>query len=152
MRTKSSPLMYFNFSGGSTLKVVQQYRAKYQAISELLEANPALLTRAHGDWAKLLSTSTQGRNGYTSEQLLRALLVMFVEQTSYRDTVVLIDNSEFLHYFVRLGVKPTMDYTFLNKAFGVLSPATLAEMNRVLADYAVQEGKIDGQKQRTCVR
>ena len=148
MRTKSSPLMYFDFSGGSTLKVVQQYRAKYQAISELLEANPALLTRAHGDWAKLLSTSTQGRNGYTSEQLLRALLVMFVEQTSYRDTVVLIDNSEFLHYFVRLGVKPTMDYTFLNKAFGVLSPATLAEMNRVLADYAVQEGKIDGQKQR----
>ena len=60
MRTKSSPVMYFDFSGESTLKVVQEYRAKYQAISGLLEANPALLTLAHRDWAKLLSTSAKG--------------------------------------------------------------------------------------------
>ena len=148
MRTKSSSAMYFDFSGESTLKVVRQYRAKYQAIAELLEANPALLALAHRDWAKLLSTSAKGRDGYTSEQLLRALLVMFIEGTSYRDTVILIENSEFLHHFVRLGVKPTMDFTFLSKALGVLAPATLAGMNQMLADYALREGKIAGQKQR----
>ena len=140
--------MYFDFSGASTLKIVQQYRTKYQAISELLEANPALLALAHRDWAQLLSTSAKGRDGYTSEQLLRALLVMFIEQTSYRGTVVLLENSEFLHHFVRLGVKPAMDFTFLSKALGVLSPATLTAMNQMLADYALREGKIDGQKQR----
>jgi len=148
MRTKSSNVLYFDFSGESTLKVVQAYRAKYEAISEILEANPELLTQAHRDWVKLLSTSSKGRNGYTSEQILRALLVMFIEGTSYRDTVVLIENSEFLQYFVRLGTLRTMDFTFLNKAFGVLSARTLEQMNRVLADYAVREGKICGEKQR----
>jgi IS5 family transposase len=148
MRTKSSNELYFNFSGESTLKVVQAYRAKYEAISAILEANPVLLTYAHRDWVKLLSTSSKGRDGYTSEQILRALLVMFLEGTGYRDTVVLIENSEFLQYFVRLGTQRTMDFTFLNKAYGVLSPQTLAQMNRVLADYAVREGKIGGDKQR----
>jgi len=149
MRTKkTSNVLYFDFSGESTLKVVQAYRTKYEAISEFLEANPALLTWAHRDWVKLLSTSSKGRDGYTSEQILRALLVMFIEGTSYRDTVVLIENSEFLQYFVRLGTLRTMDFTFLNKAFGVLSARTLEQMNRVLADYAVREGMICGDKQR----
>ena len=85
MRTKSSNVLYFDFSGESTLKVVQAYRAKYEAISEILEANPALLTYAHRDWVKLLSTSSKGRDGYTSEQVLRALLVMFIEGAGYRD-------------------------------------------------------------------
>ena len=148
MRTKSSRTLYFDFSGESSIKVAKEYRAKYEAISQILDANPQVLRLAHRDWAQLLSTSAQGRDGYTSDQLLRALIVMFVEGDSYRDVVVRIDTSEFLQYFVRLGVKPTMDFTFLNKAFGVLSPQTLAQMNQVLADYAVGEGKIGGDKQR----
>ena len=62
--------------------------------------------------------------------------------------MVLIENSEFLQYFVRLGIQRTMDFTFLSKAFGVLSPQTLEQMNRVLAEYAVREDKICGDKQR----
>jgi IS5 family transposase len=95
-----------------------------------------------------LSTSAKGRAGYTSEQLLRALIVMFVEGISYRDTVVRIDTSEFLQHFVRLGVMPTMDFTFLNKAFGSLSPSTLECMNDAFARYALREEKISGDKQR----
>jgi IS5 family transposase len=148
LRTKASRERYLNFSGPSTVKVVQAYRAKYQALSDLLDANPQVLAWAHRDWARRLSTSAQGRSGHTSEQLLRALIVMFVEGAGYRDTVVLIENSEFLQTFVRLGGKPTMDFTFLNKAFGVLSASTLEAMNRALAKYAVQEEKISGEKQR----
>lgn len=148
MRTKASYTMYFDFSSLSSVKVVRQYRAKYQAISDLLDVNPELLTLAHHDWARLLSTSAQGRSGYTSEQLLRALLVMFIENQDYRGAVVLIENSEFLQHFVRLGVKPTMDFTFLNKAFCALSARTLEAMNLVLAQYAQQQGKITGNRQR----
>jgi len=148
LRTKASYEMYFNFSGASTVKVVQEYRAKYQAISDLLDENPRVLAWAHRDWAKRLSTSAQGRRGYTSEQLLRALLVMFVEGQDYRGVVVQIENSEFLQAFVRLGDKRTMDFTFLNKAFGVLSASTLEVMNGALAAYAVREEKISGEKQR----
>ena len=148
MRTKATRVMYFDFSGTSSIKVAQDYRAKYEALSGLLEANPELLTLAHRDWARLLSTSAQGRDGYTSEQLLRALIVMFVEGVSYRETVIRIDTSEFLQHFVRLGVMPTMDFTFLNKAFGSLSQSTLESMNDAFARYALREEKISGDKQR----
>lgn len=148
MRTKSSKTLYFDFSGESSIKVAKEYRAKYEAISQILDANRQLLMLAHRDWAKLLSTSAKGRDGYTSEQLLRALIVMFVEGDSYRDVVVRIDNSEFLQYFVRLGVKPTMDFTFLNKASCALSAETLEAMNQALSQYAAQEEKISSEKQR----
>ena len=148
MSTKSSKTLYFDFSGESSVKVVREYRAKYQAISDLLDANGALLALAHRDWAKLLSTSGKGRDGYTSEQLLRALIVMFLEGDSYRGVVVHIDTSEFLQYFVRLGCQPTMDYSFLSKALCALTESTVESLNEVLAQYAVQEEKISGEKQR----
>ena len=148
MRLKSIQERYFDFTEQSTLKVVVEYRQKYQALSEVLDENPDLLTLAHRDWARLLSISPEGRAGYTSEQLLRALLVMFLEGDSYRDVVIRIDTSEFLRHFVRLGFKPTMDFTFLSKALGVLSAQTLAGMNQVVATYAAATGKISGEKQR----
>jgi IS5 family transposase len=148
LRTKISNELYFDFSGESSLKIVNDYRAKYEAVSRLLDDNPALLALAHRDWAMLLSTSGKGRDGYTSEQLLRALIVMFVEGDSYRDVVIRIDTSEFLQYFVRLGIRLTMDFTFLNKAFGALSARTLERMNQIVAQYAMQEEKISPAKQR----
>jgi IS5 family transposase len=148
MRRKSIPEQYFDFSEKSTLKVVLEYCQKYEALSEVLDANPDLLRLAHRDWARLLSTSPEGRSGYTSEQLLRALLVMFLEGDSYRDVVIRIDTSEFLRSFVRLGLKATMDFTFLSKALGALSAETLAAMNQVLATYAVGTGQISGGKER----
>ena len=148
MRTKVSAEMYFDFSSPSSIKIDQEYRAQYEALSRLLDDNPELLSLAHRDWKCLLSTSSKGRDGYTSEQLLRALIVMFVEGCSYRDTIIRIDTSEFLQYFVRLGVWPTMDFTFLNRAMGTLSDATIGQMNRVLAQYARDEEKISGEKQR----
>ena len=120
MRTKASSALYFDFSGESMVKIVKEYRVKYQAISDLLDANPRILALAHQDWSRLLSTSAKGRDGYTSEQLLRALIVMFMEGQDYRGTVVQIENSEFFRNFVRLGVKPAMAFTFLNKAYGIL--------------------------------
>jgi len=148
MRTKSSNGLYFDFSGVSSVKVARDYRARYEAISQILDANGKLLTLAHRDWARLLSTSSSGRDGYTSEQLLRSLIVMVVESDSYRDVITRIDNSEFLRHFVRLGVKPTMDFTFLNKAACALSAETLEAMNQVVNHYALQEEKISGEKQR----
>jgi IS5 family transposase len=148
LRTKASPIMYFDFSNPSSVKVAQEYRARYEVISRLLDDNPQLLAWAHRDWARWLSTSAKGRDGYTSEQLLRALIVMFIEGEGYRDVVIRIDTSEFLQYFVRLGVNPTMDYTFLNRAFCTLSARTLERMNGILAQYAMQQEKISGDKQR----
>jgi IS5 family transposase len=148
MRLRKTRDQYLNFSGASSLKVVNEYRDKYRKISELLDANPQILTQAHRDWVRMLSESPGGRGGYTSEQVLRALVVMFVEQDSYRQVVIRIDNGEFLRCFVRLGVKATMDYTFLNKAYGALSSRTWDAMNKLLTDYAKEKDKISGDKLR----
>lgn len=140
---------YFDFSEPSNLKVVQKYRAKYEALSQILDENPKLFWLAHQDWSKLLSTSKGGRSGkFTSEQLLRALLVMFIEQLDYRDTAIRLSHDVFLHHFVRLAPGEVMDFTFLNRAMGVLSVSTLEEMHRVLNLYAVDQDKISGDQQR----
>jgi len=149
MRIPSMNQRYFDFSEASSLQVVQDYRDKYLTLSEVLDANPKLLTLAHGDWERLLSTSKKGRRAtFTTEQLLRALLVKFIEQTSYRDTIIRIDTSEFLRHFVRLGPTETMDFTLLSRAFCYLSAQTVAAMNDVISRYAVAQGKISGQQHR----
>jgi hypothetical protein len=56
MRIKSSQ-QYFDFSEPSSLKIVLEYRQKYQKISDLMDQNPQIRTLAHMDWAKLLSSS-----------------------------------------------------------------------------------------------
>lgn len=149
MRLKSIPQQYFDFSTESSLKIVNAYRQKYDQLSMLLDQNPRLVSLVHQDLAKLLSQSDRGRKGdYTSEQILRVLVIQFIEQASFRDVVVLIENSEFLRNFVRLGPHPMMDFSFLNKAFGVIGQETWDAINQVLAKYAVQQGKISSEKLR----
>ena len=149
MRTQTMEQPYFNFSRPSSTKVVREYRAKYEAIGQILETNAQVVALAHRDFCKYLSISATGRQGqYTSQQILRALVVMFVEGDSFRDVVIRIDNSEFLQCFVGLGIQPTMDFSFLSKAHSALSQATWQAMNAALAEYARQEEKIGGEKLR----
>lgn len=149
MRAKALRQEYLDFSRQSTLKVVEQYRSRYMAIAGLLDANPRILSMAHRDFSRYLSQSRKGRGGdYTSEQILRAMVVMFLEGAGYRDAVIMVENSEFLQSFVKLGPKPMMDYTFLCRAFSVLSEKTWKAMNELLGEYAKGQDKITGEKVR----
>lgn len=149
MRLRSVNQQYFDFSEPSSLKVVREYRQKYQALSDLLDENQQLLMLAHRHWSRLLSESNKGRSSqFTSEHLLRSLVVRFIEQLSFRETIVRIDTSEFLRHFVRLGPGSTMDYSLLDKAFCFLSQETVEAMNDLVKTYAVAEGMISGHKQR----
>ncbi len=118
-------------------------------MSQLLDDNTQLVSLIHQDLAKMLSKSNNGRKSeYTSEQILRSLIVMFIEQDSLRQAVIRIENSEFLRHFVGLGIKSMMDYSFLDKAFCVLSDKTWEAMNKVLAQYAKEQEKISSEKLR----
>ena len=46
MRTKSPQVFYFDFSVESSIKVAKEYRAKYQAISQILDANRPVDTQS----------------------------------------------------------------------------------------------------------
>lgn len=149
MRTKSNDTEYLDFSSKSSLKVVKQYKEKYDAISRTLLKNPKIIKLAHRDLAKVLSQSERGRKSdFTSEQVLRSLIVMFVEGDSYRDAVIRIDTSDFLRHFVKLGPKSMMDFTFLCRGFCALSKKTWQAINKVLSEHAKKEEKITSEKLR----
>ena len=148
MRKKIIEQEYLDFSNKSTLKVVREYRAKYDGIGLTLEANPRILDIAHEDFSKFLSKSEYGRRGFTSEQILRSIIVMFIEEKSYRDAVIMVENSEYLRNFIKLGNKTMMDFTFLCKAYSALSEDTWKTINEALSGYAKKEKKITAEKLR----
>ena len=148
MRKKVVNQGYLDFSGKTVVKVVREYRAKYEAIGRILDANPGILDIAHRDFVSALSTSECGRGGYTSEQMLRSIVVMFIKQTDYRDTVIAVEESEFLRSFVRLGGKEMMDHTFLCKALTALSEETWKAINEALSRYAKKKEEITSEKLR----
>lgn len=148
MREKTLNQEYLDFTTKSNLKVVREYRAKYDAISLILEANPKILDIAHSDFSRALSKSEYGRRGYSSEQILRSIVVMFIEAKSYRNTVIMVENSEFLRNFIKLGNDVMMDFTFLCKAYTALSEDTWKTINEALSRYAKKEEKITADKVR----
>jgi hypothetical protein len=63
MRINSISQRHFDFDDPSSLKVVQTYRRKYEALSDMFDENPRLLVLAHRDWARRRSFSNEGGRG-----------------------------------------------------------------------------------------
>ncbi len=134
---------YMDFTEEASLKLVQDYRAKYAWFDECLDALPLILWLVHED-LESLSTSVGGREAkYTTENLFRALIVHQIEKTPLRETIIRIAESPTLQAFVRLGNRSVMDYTFLNRAFKAISDDTWKMVNDELAKYAVRKHNID---------
>ena len=85
---------------------------------------------------------------YTSENVLRILIVQIVERLSLRDTVVRIDDSKYLPRFCRLGHRPMMDFTHLDRLKNCITPETWMQVNQLLAGFAVEQELISGESLR----
>lgn len=143
MRRVFDEQTYLNFSGETSLKVVEEYRAKYAGIDASLEANPLILWLVHED-LETLSQSKRGRQAkFTTEILFRALLVHQIEGTPLRQTVIRIAESSTLQSFIRLGTRSVPDFTFLDRAFKAITPETWKLINEELARYAVKQCELD---------
>jgi len=150
MRRKREPVLSFPVIDTGRLKIVIDHEEKYKRISDRLDQHPELVTRVHGDLRKLSQGGAKGRKGvFTSESILRALIVMIVENLPLRKTIVRIAQSDFLQGFVRLTDARVMDFTFLDKCFHAIRPETWQTMNDILALQAAEEGIIDPSVIRT---
>lgn len=151
MRPKHKGQLELDFSP-SSLKVTNEYYAKYSKISQILDKNPGIVETIHSDLAKGLGDRRRGNRGrtceYASETVLRILLVKLFEGLDYRDTVVRIDDSPFLRKFVKIFYGKMMDYTTLCKMFKAISAETWKEVNDLLTEYALEEGLISGEQLR----
>ena len=146
MRQKRDNILCFEWSSGdsSELKIVRVHREKYKRISATLDENPAILELFAQDLKALSQGGRKGRKAvYTAENLQRALIVHTVEGDDLRGTVVRISESPFLQDFLRLGNRPVMDFTFLDKAFKAIRPATWKKINEALTGYATETKRID---------
>jgi IS5 family transposase len=135
----------------SNLKLTREYYAKYEAISKILDKTPEIVDLAHRDLRRALIASNRSRPGrvrFTTEHVLRLLIVQSLEGLSLRQTVVRVDDSPALRQFVRLGVKPMMDFTTLDKLKNAIRPETWKRINTELAHHAVGEQKISGDRLR----
>jgi IS5 family transposase len=131
------------------LKVTRDYHQKYEAVDRMLAETPKILTVFHRDVSRVLSKAGRQRTAhFTSDQLLRAILVMEIEGLPYRETVVRIDDSQFLRRFVRVYDGVMMDHSLLCRAYKAVSPEAWQEMNRLLGRYAIDRERITG----TCLR
>jgi len=152
VRPRIDPQPEFEFPV-SKLALTQRYYAKYQAISKILDQVPEILALAHGDLKHALEQvagppEDGARFRYTSDQVLRILLVQVLEGLSLRQTVVRVDDSPALRQFTRLGTRPMLDFTTLCKLKNAMAPETWKQLNRRLAQYAVREERITGESLR----
>jgi IS5 family transposase len=150
MRRKKEAVLCFESNDDGLPKVVRDYRARYRAISQVLDNNPEILAAVHGDILALSEGASQGREGdFTSESILRALIVQDMEGLPFREAVIRIGGDGFLQDFARMRKKAVMDFTFLDKCFLVIRPETWRRVNELLGRYGVGQGAVNPKVIRT---
>ena len=150
MRRKKEAVLCFESNDDGLPKIVRQYRARYRAISQVLDDNPEILLAVHMDLVKLSEGDSQGREGdYTSENILRALIVQHLEGLPFRETVIRIGSDPFLQDFLRMRKRPVMDYSFLDKCFLAIEPKTWKRVNELLGRYGVAQEAVSTNVIRT---
>jgi IS5 family transposase len=150
MRRKKEAVLCFEWSDEGLPKVVRDYRARYRAISQVLDENPEILDLVHKDLQKLSAGGSKGRGGdYTSENILRALVVQHLEGLPFREAVIRIGSDPFLQDFLRMRKKAVMDFTFLDRCFLAIRPNTWKRVNDLLGRHAVEQNVVDAAVIRT---
>ena len=136
MRPKINTQSELNFQP-SNLKITKEYYAKYESISRTLDENPEILDAVHNDLEQALEDAIVedkggGRYEYTSDTVLRIVLCQIIEGMSLRQTIIRVDESDFLRRFVRIFNGPMMDYTTYDRLKNCIKPEIWKKVNELL--------------------
>lgn len=152
MRAKINTQSEFNFQP-SNLQLTNEYYAKYEAISAILDQNPGMVDAVHHDLRKALEEAAveDGRGAkfkFTSDTILRIVLCQVIEGMSLRQIIIRTDDSNFLRHFVRIYNGPMIDFTTFDRLKNHIKPQTWKKVNELLARAAVKEELIEGDQVR----
>jgi IS5 family transposase len=132
------------------LTIVNDYYDEYNRIDQLLITMPAILQLIHADLVALSQATVKEREAdFTSENLLRAILLMQREGWTLRETTIRIADSLFFQNFCRLLKKKTIDHSLLCRAFAAILPETWETVNKLFGIQMKHEGKIETTHIRT---
>lgn len=135
-----------------TLEETRRVYQRYDRISMLLDRSPEITRTVHSDLVRAQALADEQLSArqcdYTSDSVLRCLLVMVIEGLSLREVTVRIDDSTFLRRFTRLHDGAVMHYSTLTRLKNAIDPTTWQAVNRVLVEAAVSNKEISGEELR----
>ncbi len=144
MRIKTEIQPCFFLTVLNDQKIVKQYHDKYNKIADLLNTNPLILNLVHSD-LKNYGSVWGRKSSFTTEQVLRMLIVKTIEMLSFRDLIIRVSESDFLRNFTMIGMGKMMSFGFVNGAFKHIREETWEEINGHLAIFAKNEGLISSE-------
>ena len=134
----------------SNLKVTNDYFRRYTAIDGILAEAPAILDLVHRDLKKILAAERKRNRkfDYSSETVLRMVIVQTLEAETQRGLVIRIDDGCFLRRFVGIFNGKMMNYTTYCKLKNAIRPKTWQRINLALNKAAVGAERITGEELR----
>ena len=86
--------MPLDFTGEQ--KLTKEWYTRYRKIHEILEANPAVVDLVHADLTRGEKKLKRNVEGVASECILRLAIVQQIEELSFRDLIVVVENSPWI--------------------------------------------------------
>ena len=153
VRTKQDTQTQIEFQPPPGARATTAYFARYERASALLDRHPEILRAVHRDLelpvARLSKRTSSGRPAkFTSDTVLRIVLVKVMENLSFRDAVIRIDDSPRLRAFTRLHSDAMMDFSTLCQLTNAITAETWGVVNEALAQMAVADKLITGEMLR----
>ena len=145
MKVQMKPCFLFNVSKEQS--VVVNYREKYNQIDMLLQNNPGILNAFHDD-IKDYGSDDGRESHYSSEQILRMIIIQILEAHDYRSLVIRVSESDFLRNFARIGMGKVMSFGLINGAAKRIGATTWKKINRSLFNYAKEAKAVTGEAVR----
>jgi IS5 family transposase len=151
MRRKINIQIEFDFQP-STLEITNEYYSRYERISRILGETPEIVDLVHSDLRKILKKKKHSDPGreceFSSDTVVRIVICQIIEGTSLRDTVVRIDDSNYLRRFIRIYNGSMMSFTTFCELKNAIRPKTWKKINDALARAAIERELISGDRAR----
>ena len=118
------------------------------AISQLLDTQEEMIERVRSDLVRGLKNPDKGRPGLTAPQVLRSLVLMRIKNWDYRELRERIADGCTLRQFTEFYCDQVPKHDAFNRGINRLTPETLASVNDMVVEAAVELGLEDGGKLR----
>jgi IS5 family transposase len=119
-----------------------------QTISDFLDDHEEMIEAVRRDLEQGLKNPGTGRNGLTTQQVLRSLILKRVKNWDFRELRERIADGYTLRQFTDFYCQPVPKHDAFNRAFNRLTPKTLQAVNELVVQAAVDVGLEDGQRLR----
>jgi IS5 family transposase len=128
-------------------RTVLNYQERFSKIDRLLNLNPRILRLFHKSIKSL--GSEEGRSSeFSSETLLRCLLIRILEDLSLRETCIRLSHDLFLKSFVKIGFGDPPDFRLLHIIEKHLPSSVWEEINTCFFEYSRDNQLISSEQVR----